>query len=381
VKTLLFFAIPPLAGALIGFVTNVIAIRMLFRPLRELRVCGIRIPFTPGILPRQRRRLAESIGAMVERELLTPELLRQRLRQETVRAKAYESLARFTAALLERPLGDFCDPARMEASIFGLLGPSLEARAADLVEKALRDHADHIACRLAEAAGNAYPEATAACIELLRGPGLHRKLETQGRIFLAGALLKLNVFQRLFLSAAQYDRTLDERMGEIIDDLIDQLESLAADRDIRTRILDLAAAALNRLLAGERAPLSRLITELVIAPGKKPLGELLSALGLSATVPLGTLLALDGAQKQRLDELLCARLFRIADEQIENALRSINIRTLVSERIDSLEMLRVERIILDVMADQLKWIDVFGAILGFIIGLVQVLSSWLLRSG
>ncbi|MDR1636833.1 MAG: DUF445 family protein, partial [Treponema sp.] len=68
-----FWLVPPLAGAFIGFLTNVLAIRMLFRPLKELRIFGIRLPFTPGILPRERRRLADSIGRMVERELLTPE--------------------------------------------------------------------------------------------------------------------------------------------------------------------------------------------------------------------------------------------------------------------------------------------------------------------
>jgi uncharacterized membrane protein YheB (UPF0754 family) len=52
---------------------------------------------------------------------------------------------------------------------------------------------------------------------------------------------------------------------------------------------------------------------------------------------------------------------------------------MVAERIDSLEMIRVERIILDVMANQLKWIDIFGAVLGFAIGLSQSLLSWLLR--
>jgi uncharacterized membrane protein YheB (UPF0754 family) len=42
-------------------------------------------------------------------------------------------------------------------------------------------------------------------------------------------------------------------------------------------------------------------------------------------------------------------------------------------------MLRVEKIILDVMAGQLKWINFFGAILGALIGFSQVLLSLLTR--
>jgi uncharacterized membrane protein YheB (UPF0754 family) len=53
----------------------------------------------------------------------------------------------------------------------------------------------------------------------------------------------------------------------------------------------------------------------------------------------------------------------------------MNIRAMVAARIDSLDMLRVERIVLDVMADQLKWINFFGAILGALIGGAQILVS------
>jgi uncharacterized membrane protein YheB (UPF0754 family) len=52
---------------------------------------------------------------------------------------------------------------------------------------------------------------------------------------------------------------------------------------------------------------------------------------------------------------------------------------MVRNRINRMDMLRVEKIILDVMANQLKWIDVFGAILGFLIGLFQALFGWLMR--
>ncbi|WP_417909383.1 DUF445 family protein [Candidatus Electronema sp. PJ] len=62
---------PPLIGAFIGYLTNDIAIRMLFRPLHPWRICGIRVPFTPGIIPSKRHQFAENIGAMVGDQLLT----------------------------------------------------------------------------------------------------------------------------------------------------------------------------------------------------------------------------------------------------------------------------------------------------------------------
>ena len=48
------WVLPPLVGALIGGVTNDVAIRMLFRPHAAWRVGGLRVPLTPGLIPRER---------------------------------------------------------------------------------------------------------------------------------------------------------------------------------------------------------------------------------------------------------------------------------------------------------------------------------------
>ena len=84
--------LPPLVGAVIGYVTNAIAIRMLFRPLTEIRVLGVRLPLTPGIIPKQRAQLAESIGQMVSRELLTEEAVRRQLASESFQIKLEQNI-------------------------------------------------------------------------------------------------------------------------------------------------------------------------------------------------------------------------------------------------------------------------------------------------
>jgi uncharacterized membrane protein YheB (UPF0754 family) len=235
VNAAVFFIIPPLAGAVIGFVTNAIAIKMLFRPLKEIRIFKIRLPFTPGILPRQRKRLAQSIGAMVERELLTAEVLRNRL-------------------------------SNIDLSNFSKL-----------------------------------------VSEFLRRDDIRKEFESKGRILIRGIFFKMNTFQRLFISAGQYDQVLEQKMPEIIDELIASVENLM--QEDRTK----------------------------------------------------------------------AKILTAVDSQIENILSSINIKTLVSDRIDSLDMERVERIILDVMADQFKWINIFGGFLGFLIGLFQSFFTFVFK--
>lgn len=68
---LLSYAGPPLLGAFIGYLTNKVAIRMLFRPLKPWYMFGIRVPMTPGIIPSKRHELAENIGEMVGEHLMT----------------------------------------------------------------------------------------------------------------------------------------------------------------------------------------------------------------------------------------------------------------------------------------------------------------------
>jgi len=68
-------ALPPLLGAFIGYITNYLAIKMLFRPFEEKRIFGIRVPFTPGLIPKRRKEIASAIGETIEKHLLTKENL------------------------------------------------------------------------------------------------------------------------------------------------------------------------------------------------------------------------------------------------------------------------------------------------------------------
>jgi uncharacterized membrane protein YheB (UPF0754 family) len=60
----------PIVGALVGWATNWVAVRMLFRPREPVRVFGITFH---GLIPRRRKDIACSIASTVERELIRPE--------------------------------------------------------------------------------------------------------------------------------------------------------------------------------------------------------------------------------------------------------------------------------------------------------------------
>ncbi len=60
-------------GALIGGMTNLLAIVMLFRPHRPWNVGRWTLPFTPGLIPKRQRELARQLGHVVEEHLLSAE--------------------------------------------------------------------------------------------------------------------------------------------------------------------------------------------------------------------------------------------------------------------------------------------------------------------
>ena len=62
----------PVIGAVIGFFTNWLAVRMLFRPYRPKYIGKLRLPFTPGIIPKRKEALGRALGKAVGTQLVTP---------------------------------------------------------------------------------------------------------------------------------------------------------------------------------------------------------------------------------------------------------------------------------------------------------------------
>lgn len=68
--TVYSFLVPPAAGAVIGWVTNYAAIKLLFRPHRPVRIFGFKFQ---GVIPKRRKEIARSIARAIETELLSSE--------------------------------------------------------------------------------------------------------------------------------------------------------------------------------------------------------------------------------------------------------------------------------------------------------------------
>lgn len=523
------WGIPILWGALIGYFTNALAIRMLFRPLTRKYLLGIPVPLTPGIIPRRRAELARSIARMVARDLLSPAAVRARLQTDTFRLALEGQFRALREDLLRRPLAGFSAGVRRALAAAPAAGGGLDwsdllrhlvtrlarrlvaSRAflngvRGLVRRLVDDFG---ARRLSELAGEEQftalvtgsllpalarsevraqaaavikgwlhrqraanaplerfltPETSDLLLDLfrrnlpallevlftwLRGAQVRRQLEVYGRAILRDILDKLNLVQKVFITAGQYDRSLSERMPAIVTDVIDQAEAATADAAVRGQICAGARRALGRwsgrglsgLSADSAARLDDLVDHLVArlfdalagrggpeaadAPvaaacrrwylqqrdataaelagrylGLQPaavadllanhlLGylarpetarqaaELIPALAAGAPdtpgeATLAEVLALPPATAAQLDGAAARWAIGFLGERLPAVMETIDIQALVVAKIEALDPRQVEQLLLTVMARHLKWIKLFGAILGAAIGVLLI---------
>ncbi len=94
---MLHYFIGPAVGAVIGYITNDIAIRMLFRPHQAKYIMGIHVPFTPGIIPKEKARIAGAIGKAVSENLMNREVLEKSLLSDDMLEKIGNAIDEFVA--------------------------------------------------------------------------------------------------------------------------------------------------------------------------------------------------------------------------------------------------------------------------------------------
>ncbi len=87
---------------------------------------------------------------------------------------------------------------------------------------------------------------------------------------------------------------------------------------------------------------------------KRPIGQLSKL--LPAGVRDGMYISLQGVSSNMLAS------------EVPGLVQSFNIQRIVTEKIDSLDLLKLEELLLSIMEEQFKYINLFGALLGFIIG-------------
>ena len=97
----MIFVLLPLTGAIIGWITNVLAIRLLFRPLYPVRFGPLRIVLQ-GLIPKRRPQIAETVGEVVAAQLFSVDELAAQVDMPSLQLE----VERMVKAAVERWCGE-----------------------------------------------------------------------------------------------------------------------------------------------------------------------------------------------------------------------------------------------------------------------------------
>ena len=86
---------------------------------------------------------------------------------------------------------------------------------------------------------------------------------------------------------------------------------------------------------------------------------------------------------QRMKRVLITELVSLFPLEVEATLKQfvekVDIRKIVADRVEQFDFDRLERLVYRVARAELFWVEISGGILGFLIGLLQVLFMWLME--
>ncbi len=129
--------IPAFIGGVIGWITNVLAIKMLFRP-----VYPIKIPLTgiylQGLLPKRRAEIAASVGETVEKELINIDEILEKLSNDENRAIALNTVKMAISDKIGRKM-PLLIPVIIKNSIVQYIEEQIDKEAPNLMEGLIKE--------------------------------------------------------------------------------------------------------------------------------------------------------------------------------------------------------------------------------------------------
>ena len=286
--------VEPLVGCLIGWITNDIAVKMLFHPREPLYIGKFKVPFTPGLIPSQKDRIARSIGLMVSDKLLDAQTLKETLVSPAIlgklKVRISETLSIFADD--ERTLGEIL----ASRDYISRLTDKLQTKITELIQAKLFDGsiASHIAGKI--------------------NAEVRRNL---------GPLLSMTVAE--FGVSDIIASLISDKLVEVLPGITAQVLENIRDDALSMRVCD------------------------IYSRNKKYIPVIADkAAGLYS---------------------------RIIDEHTASILEALNIAEMVTAKIQTFSPEQLEDMVFGVMNRELKAIVRLGALLGFIMGFLNVIAS------
>lgn len=309
------YIVAPLVGGVIGYITNDIAIRMLFRPYKAKYLFGIKIPFTPGIIPKEKGRIAAAIGGAISENLMNKEILEKNLLSDEMLSKIRRAINSFFAEQKQNP----------ETIREFLAHYITQEEIEKLISNTKNELTSQVSTKLEES--NLGEQISQAVMQHVTN-----NLRKNGLNINISGILKTIMGDSLWNSLASLieepiKNYLSKNINQLLANNGPQIIGKLVDRGIN----DFSELTMEQLLKGKEQQVAEITT---------------SCIGLYKT---------------------------IITEHLPRILDAINISAIIESRINEMDMRETEKLIFQVMDKELKAIVWLGALLGTIMGCVNLL--------
>lgn len=288
----------PLIGSVIGYCTNYIAIKMLFRPRKAIMIGSFRVPFTPGIIPKEKTRIGKVIGEAVGSTLLTQEDIKDTLLNDEMKAYISSSIVEKLHSIAENE-------------------QTIKATVLDYVSQENYEH-------YKERIEDIFTEKMVSAIEKIDfGEYISKEANRVVQEKIGGSMLEMFLDEKTVQS---FTEPIGERVNQYV---LDYGEEMITPR-IQMELEAIEDKSIHDMLEGQSLDEERMAN----------------------------------AVEQIFEKAVSSYAVKLMEK--------INIAKIIEDKIEAMDVMELEGLILEVMDKELKAIVNLGAFIGFILGVLNI---------
>lgn len=326
------FLIPPVVGSIIGYTTNWLAIKMLFKPYSVKYIGPFKIPFTPGVIPRERQRIAKSLGQAVGGQLLSEEVILGELTGTSVSQQLKDYILNDLLAgdlTIDQVVTALAGQEEEKEALYAGLSRFLTDR---LFDKEGKSRVSHLVETHQE-------DISAGILTYLQKEETKEALSTVIQDLLSE---KLGGMAAMFVQG-------DQVYGMFLDYMEVKLEKAETQAQLAQVVGQVAGSVLTKdMVEGEvRAGLHSLAKESI---------------------------ELSDPAKLAIEKAIESAYIHFVKNHLPAFIKELNVSSIVENQINTFSVQEVEKLIFNIVDKELKAITWFGALLGFIMGWLTLLG-------
>lgn len=326
--------IPIFVGALIGYCTNYIAIKMLFRPQKPIFIFGKQLPFTPGVIPKNKPRIASAVGKAVGQNLFTNQDIVDAITESDLKKNLSEKIKEIAFgndSSLKDYITKYCQSK-----------DSIETQNTDTIssQNELSKNTDY--------SGQDYED----IVDEANDETGYYEIKDKVSDVITSKII--NALEKVDLNALVADiagKTLAEKVKGTM------MEMFLNESTISTMAAPIGNALAEYIKNHGEEFIYPLVDNEVVSFMEKPVSDNLEELGLDTDI-------LDAAVEKIFDSVVSKGTGMISEY--------IDIPAIVEEKINQMDVGELEELVMQVMKNELQTVINLGALIGAVIGIINI---------